>query len=469
MKTLRYIWMLCLAVVAVGFTSCDDDDEASGSSAITVTQIYLEDADATVTDRPVDFVRLGQTIRIEGSGFKGLKELYINGYETYFNTAYVTNTNMIVSVSTDTPVTDADPEARNTIRFVKSGTEYVYEFDIRAASPVITSVDNTLPQPGETVTVYGENLQETTLVTLPDGTQVTDITNAPEDEEGEWFSFVMPRDVSSYGALTITCANGTAKTAEYFNNRTCMVLDFDGTGTQGAWNWSETGSMINDKDLVDDPLGTGRGTVLKIIPDRLLQAGGIAASKARATECWTAGKDDATGMDDWSRMYEFISDTTLLTDVAFQFDIYVPDSWVGTGHIQLCLMNNFNFGGIGSDDDSDSKQCAFYCPWIVDGKAVPFSTEGKWMTVTIPFSEFGKYAAEVENGDAPTFAEVVADRNAATYSNFGMGFVNTDFTLDGLEVKSTICKQEIYIDNWRVVPCKSEVISDFPDEEETAE
>ena len=66
MKTLRYIWMLCLAVVAVGFTSCDDDDEASGSSAITVTQIYLEDADATVTDRPVDFVRLGQTIRIEG-------------------------------------------------------------------------------------------------------------------------------------------------------------------------------------------------------------------------------------------------------------------------------------------------------------------------------------------------------------------------------------------------------------------
>ena len=64
--------MLCLAVATVGFTSCDDDDEASGSSAITVTQIYLEDADATVTDRPVDFVRLGQTIRIEGSGFKGL-------------------------------------------------------------------------------------------------------------------------------------------------------------------------------------------------------------------------------------------------------------------------------------------------------------------------------------------------------------------------------------------------------------
>ena len=455
--------MLCLAVVAVGFTSCDDDDEASGSSAITVTQIYLEDADATVTDRPVDFVRLGQTIRIEGSGFKGLKELYINGYETYFNTAYVTNTNMIVSVSTDTPVTDADPEARNTIRFVKSGTEYVYEFDIRAASPVVTSVDNTLPQPGETVTVYGENLQETTVVTLPDGTQVTDITNAPEDEEGEWFSFVMPSGVSSYGALTITCANGTAKTAEYFNNNTCLFLNFDGIGTQGDWG-DDNGSMLKVADLVDDPLNTGRGKVLKLIPDRML-ASGVAAGKARATECWAEGD----GLVDWSWMYPYVSDTTLVTDVAFQFDIYVPNPWVGTGHIQVSLMNNFNIGGIGSDDDSDSKQCAFYCPWIVDGKAVPFSTEGKWMTVTIPFSEFGKYAAEVADGDAPTFAEVVADRNAASNKQFGMGFVNTDFTLDGLEVVSAICKQEIYIDNWRVVPCKSEIISDFPDEEETVE
>lgn len=132
-------------------------------------------------------------------------------------------------------------------------------------------------------------------------------------------------------------------------------------------------------------------------------------------------------------------------------------------------MNNFNFGGIGSDDDADSKQCAFYCPWIVDGKAVPFSTEGRWMTVTIPFSEFGKYAAEVAGGDAPTFAEVVADRSSATYSNFGMGFVNTDFVFDGLDVTSSICTQEIYIDNWRVVPCKSEIISDFPDEDEAAE
>lgn len=129
-------------------------------------------------------------------------------------------------------------------------------------------------------------------------------------------------------------------------------------------------------------------------------------------------------------------------------------------------MNNFNFGGIGSDDDADNKQTAFYCPWIEDGEVTPFTTGGRWQTVTIPFSEFCKYAAEIEDGDTPTFSEVVTERNSATYRNFGMGFVNTDFTLDDVEYTSSVCTQEIYIDNWRVVPCVNEVISDFPDEEE---
>lgn len=457
--------MLCLAAVTVGFTSCDDDDEASGSSPITVTQIYLERASATVTDRPVEFARLGQTIRIEGSGFKGLKELYVNGFKTYFNTAYITNTNMIVSLDTDTPISAADPEERNTIRFVKSGTEYVYEFEIRAASPVITSISNTLPKAGETVTVYGENLQLTELVTLPGGIQVTDITNAPEDEDGEWFSFVMPSGVTEYGAITVTCANGTAVSAEYFNNNNCMILDFDENNNFKPWGTEGEGSMIWETDLVDDPLGTGRGKVVKLIPDRMLQAGGVAAGKSRATECWTAGSD----LDDWSRFYSYIPSTTPLTDVAFQFDICVPGTWVGTGHIQICLMNNFNFGGIGSDDDADSKQTAFYCPWIVDGEVVPFTTGDRWVTVTIPFSEFGKYAAEIADDGTPTFSEVVTDRNSASYRNFGMGFVNTDFTLDGVDYESAVCSQEIYIDNWRIVPCVSEVVSDFPDEDEEEE
>ena len=238
MKIFKNIWLLCLAFVTAGLVSCNDDDDAIDSAPISVLQVYLEAAEATVKDRPVEFARLGQTIRISGSGFRGMQKVYINGFDTYFNNAYVTDNNLILSIDTDTPVSDAPDSVRNTIRFVKRGTEYVYTFTIRAASPSITSIDNTLPMPGETVTVYGANLQETSKVTLPDGTEITGnaITNAPEDEDGEWFSFVMPHSIQGYGAITIECANGTAKSAEYFNNDKCMVLNFDGEGSQGFWS-----------------------------------------------------------------------------------------------------------------------------------------------------------------------------------------------------------------------------------------
>ena len=75
-----------------------------------------------------------------------------------------------------------------------------------------------------------------------------------------------------------------------------MILDFDGNGSQGFWSWSETGSMINADDLVEDPYDSGRGKCVQIVPERLLKAG-VISGKPRVSECWKAGNDDAA--DDW--------------------------------------------------------------------------------------------------------------------------------------------------------------------------
>ncbi len=77
------------------------------------------------------------------------------------------------------------------------------------ASPTISNIDNTLPQVGEKVIVYGNNLQETNKITLPGGIEVTDITS---DEDGEWYSFIMPADVTESGSITSEGANGIAFT-----------------------------------------------------------------------------------------------------------------------------------------------------------------------------------------------------------------------------------------------------------------
>lgn len=220
------------------------------------------------------------------------------------------------------------------------------------------------------------------------------------------------------------------------------------------------------REMVQDPLNSGRGECVQLIPDRLLNAGGAVAKQTRVAECWTAG--NGNDMDDWTRMYTYIPAETPLTEVAFQFDIYVPQAWVGTGQIEVVLFNNFNFGGIGSDEYTYNKEVAVCVPWLQDGKVVPFQTTG-WQTMTIPFSEFRKYAALIADAEAvqPTFQNVVEDRNGSSYRNFGMGFTNGDFELNGVEYPSSLFKQKIYVDNFRIVPYTKVTISDFDDEDET--
>ena len=206
---------------------------------------------------------------------------------------------------------------------------------------------------------------------------------------------------------------------------------------------------------------------MQLIPDRMLNNadGGIAATKTRCTEVWTAGTGNAD--DDWTWMYTHIPATTPVTEVAFQFDIYVPESnpWNNTGYIEVMLYNNVNMAGIGSDDEG--QHVAFFVPWINNGAKTPYTTEGRWQTVTIPFSEWAVIAKGIaEDGKIPTFSDIVDARLAKDYYNFGMGIVNNDFKYKGVEVKSTLLHQKVYVDNWRIVPYQTTPSSDFPEVEE---
>ncbi len=491
MKSLKYIWLTAIVLMSAGFSSCNDDDEYFDDKyqgrKIVVEKVYLEDVKSSVPDREVSFARLGQMIRLEGQGFMGMKKVYINGYETYFNRAYVSDKSMLITLNSKTPITEADEAVRNTIRLVKNDTETVYEFEVRAAFPSITSVSNTLPAAGQKVTVYGSSLHETSLITLPGGVQITD--NIENDPKGEWYSFVMPSGVTEAGCIQSDGANGKAQSPDYFNNRNCMILDFDGNGVQGFWgssNKDDDGnikpgvSMIYDTDLVDDPLAAGYGKVCQIIPQRLLNEGGISSAKPRATEVWTTGNKHET--EDWTRMTPFIPAETPLTDVALQFEVYIPSPWAATGQIVITLVNNVTFSGYNGDERNSNTY--FFIPWLTTDEAgvpvsTPFFTKG-WTTVTIPLSEFNNYKKILEDKEAvaPTFADVINLRNEASNQQFGMSFVNSDIEVSYKNDKgkdavakfpSALSTQEIYLDNWRIVPYKLVTISDYPEDDETEE
>ncbi len=449
--TLFMGWLMILPL----FTSCDETDE-SASTPIKVTAVYLEDAESDVPDRLVTFARLGQLLRIEGSGFTGLKKIYVNGYSTYFNPVMVTENNVFVKLSLETPTIDAEPDFRNKIKLVKDATDYSFELEIRSSAPVITAISHTMPMPGEPIMISGTGLVEIKKITFPGNVVVTE--GIVSDEEGEFCIVTMPEGVSEEGgSILLEGTNGGAYSPSYFNVKRGVLLDFDSRGTQGYWGWSETGSMLNASDLESAIIGDGVKSQGNYCAHRPARLASFPAAKNRNTEVWTAGND----VDNWrGQLASFIPPTTPVDQVAFQFDIYVPEQWTNTGFLKICLANQFNGG-------EWSGYATNYVPWIVNKAVVPFSTTG-WVTVTIPFNKFYAFSATTT---AFTFENVLAFREGASWQNFGMFFENSDFklsnitgvTTDETEFVSSATSVKVYTDNWRVVPLEQPTYSDFPE------
>ncbi|PKB16397.1 glycan-binding surface protein [Flavobacterium sp. 5] len=447
------VTIVFVMLVSLLFNACENNDSADSSGPITINKVYLEDVNSSVPDRVVSFARLGQLIRVEGTGFIGLKKVYINGFDTYFNVVYVSNTSMLINISDDTPTIDAEPTVRNTIRFVNDSNEFTLPFEIRSGAPVITSISNTMPNAGEMITVYGTGLTEVKKVVFPGNIEVS--TGITSDEDGEFFTVTVPTGIPAEGgSLLVESANGGAYSPAYFNFKKGVILNFDGSGTHGFWSTATTPSMIADTDLESALLGTGNVSQGKYVPHRPARIASFAAGANRCSEVWTAG----TGTDNWrGQLTPYIPASTPLDKVALQFDIYVPNVWTNTGYLKVCLINNFNAGAW-------SGACYNYVPWLTeDGKVKAFQTTG-WQTVTIPLTKLYSYAT----GDF-TFEDVLKFREAATYQNFGLWFENSNVkwsnvsgTASELEFAASATSVSVYTDNWRIVSLETPTYSDFP-------
>ncbi len=460
-KRIGSLTLMGIMALSLFFSSCNNDDDAY-SGTITISNVYLQDQESSVPNREVTFVRLGQTIRIEGTGFTDLRKIEINGFDTYFNPVLTTDINVILQVDDDTPIIDADSSVRNTIHFYNDGSEAEISFEIRDAAPSVTSISNTLPNAGESITIYGVGLTEITRIVFPGDVEVT--TGITSDEEGEYCTVTVPDGVSDEGgSIFIEGSNGGAYSPAYFNFTKGIILDFDGNGTQGSWDNGSAG-MITSDDLESASIGAGNTSQGYYVPHRPDTLEQFEAASNRCSEVWTAGND----VDDWrTQLKDYIPTTTPVSDVAFQFDIYVPVEWDESGFLKICLINAFSGG-------EWAGYCYNYVPWIVDGEVVPFQTDG-WITVTVPFSDFYEFS---EDPDSYTFEDVIAARENSSYKNFGFYFENSNFTLDQIteietdeetEFTSVATDIQVYTDNWRVVPLETPTYSDFSDDEEITE
>ncbi|GAA5021064.1 hypothetical protein GCM10011506_03490 [Marivirga lumbricoides] len=440
--------ILGIVFITLALFACSEDDFEG--APITVNAIYLQDVNSEVEDREVTFVRLGQLIRIEGSGFRGLKRVFINGYQTGFNPAYLSDNSFLIRVSPDTPTIEASDDVRNKITLANDSYETTIDFEIRSSAPSISSISHTMPNPGELITVYGSGLIEVTKVIFPGEVEVTEGITFDE-EDGEFFTVTMPEGVAETGgSILIETANGDAASPAYFNFKQGVILNFDGMGEMAQF-----GNTITSDQLESAVIGEGNVSQGTYVPHRTADIAAFPAGSNRLSEVFT------TGEENWRTQFtDFFPASTALEELAFQFDIYVPNEWE-SGYLQILLINNFN-GGEWTGGTYN------YVPWIVDGEREPFETDG-WITVTVPFTDF--YLFE-DDDEEFTFEDVLTLRETADYANFGIFFNNTDVNLGNVTRGSSEVifpafetSVDVYTDNWRIVSLEVPTITDFPEED----
>jgi hypothetical protein len=426
----KNIWVFATLIVGmIGFIACEDKNDTDTSPAA-INKVFLEDAQSSVPDREVKFARLGQTIRLEGSGFTGTSQVLINGEKCYFNPVFVSNNSMIIQVSGDVPTIEASEDVRNTICLVKSGQKYSFGFEIRSAAPSITEVSHTMPAAGDEITITGTGLQEVEQVIFPGNVRAT--TFSSDDEDGKWVKVIVPAGITQSGSLTVISANGGAYSPAYFNYKEGVIHNFDDVQN---YSW---GSGIDNTALTD--LIPASGNLPK-------SQGGYQVFNATGNS--SAGSDQRFWLNStaiFSAISAHIPGSTAASNCGIQMDIYVEGAW-NSGIIRMVM----------ADGSGASRYCMIYRPVYVSGayNAGAFVNPGCWFTVTLPFSLSADY-------EGKTLDDVIASMSAASYKQAGPWFENSGITDVFDAVPAT---EKIYFDNIRFVPLATPTYSDFPDED----
>lgn len=439
-KVYKSFWMVfalfVLSVSALLFNACEDNGSGDENTPMSITKVYLEDANSSVPDRDLsqygNFARLGQTIRLEGSGFTGLKKVYINGYDNFFNPVYITNNSMLVTIDASrVPTIDAPNDVRNTIRLVKSESNVlIYNFEIRAAAPTITGFSHSMPQAGERITVYGTGLQGITSVTFP-GNKVVTTGIVSDDEEGTFFEVTVPAGVSDDGGAVLAIgANGGAYSPACFNFKKGVFHNFDDVQN---YSW---GSGVDNTALTAVIPASGNGPKSQGGYQVFNPSGSLNANADQ--RFWL----NSTSM--FSTITNMIPASTSADQCGVQMDIYVEGVW-NSGVIRFVM----------ADGSGASRYCMIYQPVYVNNAVVPFENPGCWFTVTLPFSLSSDYTGK-------TLDDVVASMSNASYKQSGPWFENSGIRDVFDPVPAT---GKVYFDNIRIVPLTVPAYSDFPDED----
>lgn len=321
--------------------------------------------------------------------------------------------------------------------------------------PSVLSVDRTLPQVGEVITVTGRNLQFVDHVYLPTIQGEMEITNFTSGSKE--ISFTLPQGDYVQGSIRLesTSAKVNCYSPAYMFCEDCVFFhNFKSEGLSKPYVGSEFEYTIKDMgelksnvaNFASNDLPDGHSLLQTqgvLHPDSLLSFYG----KTLVEWPIATKTDDKKGYLRFSSgdRFEYVMEhcnglftaRTPCSQLAIQMDIYVVSDDVpewSTGYMSWRFNKDRN--------DIGSSMSADVAGWE---KGSPLSFADGWRTFTIPLSEF----SVTETDAYSTLGGLI---NLLKTSNFQTILTVVNFSLDELHPAVALSKFQFNVANIRLVP-----------------
>ena len=428
----RYIKnIMLLAAAALGFASCEDYPDAFELADGVPTIDYIRYADRDVL---IEQAYMGEVVCFVGENLCSVRELFFNDQKAVLNTSFMTENTLVAAVPGNLP-----KETTNKVYMITKSKDTVsVDFKVMLPAPQIKAMSCEFQQPGTDVTIYGNYFVEPMTLTFEDGNGAT-VTSFKSVSMTE-ITFTIPEDAKP-GKVRVETESGLARSPfSYYDFCGGLITDFDGTTDVVPQGWNFSGEYKSEGGILGNYVELKSASAMS--PDG-------AWNEDFKIDFWCGNwNGDPMGITSGAGVPLCnIIDFSNWQNMALKFELYIPSSnpWMA-GAMQLIFASadkaandswqNNTFVHTSATDGGLDLCRGLYRPWEATGS---FDTGDKWITVTVPFSEF-TYNADGTSGAVPLAKP--EDFASFVIWPWSGGVIGTE------------CTPVFRIDNLRAVPAK---------------
>ena len=422
---------MLIAAAALGFASCEDYPDAFVLADGKPTVNYVRYADRDVL---IEQAYMGEVVCFVGENLCSVRELFFNDQKAVLNTSFMTENTLVAAVPGNLPKVKTD----KVYMITKEKDTLSVDFKVMMPAPQLKSMSCEFQQPGTDVTIYGNYFSEPMTLMFEDGNGavVTSFKSVSMTE----ITFTIPADAKP-GKIKLETESGLARSPfSYYDFCGGLITDFDGGTDVVPQGWNFSGTYSSEGGILGNYVELKSASAMS--PD-----GGWNEDFKIDFWCGNWGGDPMSITSGPGVPICNIIDFTNFQNMALKFELYIPSSnpWMA-GAMQLIFCSadkaandswqNNKFVHTSAEDGGLDLCRGLYRPWETTGS---FDTGDKWITVTVPFSEF-TYNADGTSGAVP----LAKPEDFATFVIWPWsGGVN-----------GTECTPVFRIDNLRAVPVK---------------